>query len=151
MWLYEGKEFTSEDIAGLHGFVYIIKDTSSGRKYIGRKAFFSRKTLPALKGKTRKRKTVTESDWQSYYGSNGALKELVALHGPDRFRREILYLCRSSSECAYMEAKLQFQYDALVRDDYFNDWIMCRVSRSHVKTLKNSPRKSTMETNCTSS
>lgn len=150
MWLYEGKEFTSEDIA-LYGFVYLITDNKTDRKYIGRKAFFSRKTLPPLKGKTRKRKTVTESDWRSYYGSNGALKELVALHGPDRFRREILHLCRSSSECAYWESKLQFQYDVLLSSDYFNDYIQCRISGSHVKTLKNSPHKSTMETNCTSS
>ncbi len=94
------------------------------------------KRFPPLKGKTRKRKVITESDWLSYHGSNAALKKLVSLHGPDGFRREILHLCRSSGECTYYEAKTQFDHDALVRDDYFNDWIMCRVSRSHVKSLK---------------
>ncbi|MCM2433195.1 hypothetical protein [Agrobacterium rosae] len=135
MWLYQGKAFTSADINDHYGFVYLITDTETGRKYIGRKTFWSKRTLPPLKGKTRKRKTVTESDWQSYHGSNAALKELVALHGSDRFKREILHLCRSSSECSYYEAKTQFDHDALIRDDYFNDWIMCRVSRSHVKKL----------------
>ncbi|WP_343206364.1 hypothetical protein [Agrobacterium rosae] len=68
-------------------------------------------------------------------GSNTALKELVSLHGSDRFKREILHLCRSSSECAYWESKLQFQYDVLLDDTFFNDMIMCRISGRHVKNL----------------
>lgn len=135
MWLYKGKEFTSADINDDYGFVYLITEIATGRKYIGRKAFFSRKKLPPLKGKSRKRTKVTESDWQAYYGSNTTLKELVATHGPDGFRREILHLCRSSSECGYFEAKAQFDHDVLLDPTYFNDWIMCRVSRKHVQKL----------------
>ncbi|AYM57299.1 hypothetical protein [Agrobacterium fabrum] len=135
MWLYQGKEFTSADISNLYGFVYLITETATGRKYIGRKAFRSKRTLPPLKGKSRKRTKITESDWQTYYGSNSTLKELVAANGPDGFRREILHLCRSSSECGYFEAKAQFDHDVLLDPAYFNDWIMCRVSRKHVKNL----------------
>lgn len=135
MWLHQGKEFTSADINDHYGFVYLITEIATGRKYIGRKAFFSRKKLPPLKGKSRKRTKITESDWQTYYGSNTTLKELVAANGPEGFMREILHLCRSSSECGYFEAKAQFAHNALIRDDYFNDWIMCRVSRKHVKNL----------------
>ncbi len=140
-WLYQGKEFTSADINDHYGFVYLITETATGRKYIGRKAFRSKRTLPPLKGKSRKRTKITESDWQTYYGSNSTLKELVAANGPDGFKREILHLCRSSSECGYFEAKAQFDHSALIRDDYFNDWIMCRVSRKHVKNLNTPANK----------
>lgn len=136
MWHYEGKEFTSAYINDHYGFVYLITEIATGRMYIGRKAFFSRKKLPPLKGKSRKRTKVTDSDWQTYYGSNTTLKELVATHGPDGVRREILHLCRSSSECSYFEAKAQFDHDVLLDPAYFNDWIMRRVSRKHVKTLR---------------
>ncbi|UXT89288.1 hypothetical protein [Agrobacterium pusense] len=135
MWLHQGKEFTSADILTFYGFVYLITETATGRKYIGRKAFRSKRTLPPLKGKSRKRTKVTESDWQTYYGSNTTLKELVAANGPVGFKREILHLCRSCSECSYFEAKAQFDHDVLFDPAYFNDWIMCRVSRKHVKNL----------------
>lgn len=135
MWLHQGKEFTSADINDHYGFVYLITEIATGRKYIGRKAFLSRKKLPPLKGKSRKRTRITESDWQAYYGSNTILKELVAANGAEGFRREILHLCRSSSECSYFEAKAQFDHDVLLDPTYFNDWIMCRVSRKHVQKL----------------
>lgn len=104
--------------------------------YLGKKVFFNRKKLPPLKGKTRKRTVITESGWQTYFGSNETIKALVETDGPDRFKREILHLCRTKSECTYIEAKLQFEHDVLIRDDYYNDLIMARINRSHVRTLK---------------
>lgn len=136
MWLYNERIFTSADIGDFSGFVYIIRDRESNRAYIGKKTFWFRTTLPPLKGTKRKRKKVVESDWQSYYGSNKAIQQLVAKHGQDRFSREILHLCRSSSEMSYLEAKLQFEHDVLLDDSFFNDYIQCRVAGKHVKGLK---------------
>lgn len=132
-WLYDGKPFTPDMIGNNEAFVYRITDIESGKKYIGKKHFNHYKTLPPLKGKTRKRKVVKESDWLAYYGSNDELKALVAEKSRDCFRREILRLCRTKSEASYFEAKFQFEYDVLLDPDYFNEWIMVRVSRSHVK------------------
>jgi len=134
-WIFQDKEFTSEDIGKWFGFVYRVTDKTDGRKYIGKKQFFNTKTLPPLKGQKKKRKKVTESDWVDYFGSNDVIKGLVISDGRDRFEREILKLCRSSSECTYYEAKMQFEYDVLLNPDYFNDYIMCRISGSHMRAL----------------
>ena len=136
MWLYENKEFTSDMIGDNVGFVYEITDTHNGMKYIGKKWFRNTKKLPPLKGKSRKRTVVKESDWMDYYGSNNIIKSLVEEFGTDRFKREILKLCRTKGECTYYESKYQFERDVLLRDDYYNDFIMCRIQGSHVKHLK---------------
>ena len=53
MWLYKGKEFTSDMIDDNFGFVYEISDLDNGKKYIGKKWFWSTRKRPPLKGKTR--------------------------------------------------------------------------------------------------
>lgn len=136
MWYFEGKEFTQDDIGSWVGFVYLITDLENDKKYIGKKQFFNKKTLPPLKGMKKKRKKVTESDWQDYFGSNEKIKALVEEHGRDRFKREILKLCRSTSEMTYWETKLQFQFDVLLDDTFYNDYIQCRISGSHLRALK---------------
>ena len=132
MWTYEGKEFTSDDIGDHYGFVYRITDTSNGMMYIGKKWFWSVRTLPPLKGKKRKRKKVLESDWKAYYGSSEEVKTLVEEHGPDRFQREILKLCKTKGECSYYEAKLQFELDVLLDDRYYNSFIGCKIHSKHL-------------------
>lgn len=135
-WLYKEKEFTSSDIGEFHGFVYLITDLENGMKYIGKKTFWNVKTLPPLKGAKRKRKIKKESDWKEYYGSNDTIKELVKKYGGNRFKREILILCASKGECSYYEAKLQFEHDVLLNDNYYNNFIMCRINQSHLKKKK---------------
>ena len=137
MWFYEGKEFSEEMVGSYHSFVYLITDMQTGRMYVGRKVFSFRRTLPALKGMKRKRKVVTPSDWQEYWSSSEKLKALVAAC-PDpaaRFRREILHLCRTAQEAAYLETREIFARDALISPDYLNDFVSCRINSIHVKTL----------------
>jgi serine/threonine protein kinase len=135
MWLYENKEFTSEEIGDYIGFVYLITDLSNNKKYIGKKLFVSTNRLPPLKGKTRKRVVKKESDWKTYYGSSEEVKALV--EQGISFKREILHLCKTKGEMSYMEAKLQFQYDVLLRDDFYNAFIGCKIHEKSVKGLKN--------------
>lgn len=135
MWLYENKEFTSEEIGDYIGFVYMVTDLSNGKKYIGKKLFVSTNRLPPLKGKTRKRVVKKESDWKKYYGSSEEIKLLV--EAGNSFKREILHLCKTRGEMSYMEAKLQFQYDVLLRDDFYNEFIGCKIHAKSVKGLKN--------------
>ena len=135
MWFYNGKEFTSEDIGEYIGFVYLITDQSNGKKYVGKKLFKSKRKLKPLKGKTRRRIKVVESDWKAYYGSSEEVKQMVEEKGADNFHREILYLCYSKGELGYLEAKYQFEHDVLLRDDYYNGIIQCKIHRSHIKRL----------------
>lgn len=136
MWLYQGKEFTSDQIGEHKGFVYELTDAANGMKYIGQKRFWKKITRPPLKGKKRKRRSIIESDWQDYYGSNDKVKLLVEAEGRERFHREILHLCKGFGEMNYIESKMLFDRDALLRDDYYNGIISCRISSSHVRNLK---------------
>jgi len=137
MWLYNDKEFTSEMIEDYAGFVYIITDNSNGKKYVGKKLFQSKRRLKPLKGKTRRRTKIVESDWQDYFGSSDEVKALVEEHGRDNFKREILHLCNTKGEMSYLEAKEQFDRNVLLDDTYYNGIIQCKIHRSHVKSLKN--------------
>ena len=98
VWLFEERhvDVLPEDCVG---FVYLITNTVSGRKYIGKKlAKFSKTTVKTVKLKngTKKKKKIRskiDSDWQEYYGSNEELIHDVKTLGPEKFKREILYYC----------------------------------------------------------
>ena len=136
MWLFQGKEFTQEDVKPEHvGFVYLI-ETPDGMKYIGKKKFIKKVTRPPLKGKKRKRISYIPSDWMEYVGSNDDTKLLKEQHGLGHFKRTILHLCKSLGAMSYLEAKEQFDRDVLLRDDYYNGIIQCRINHRHLKELK---------------
>lgn len=137
-WLYEGNEFTlSEDTdhKELYGFVYLITNLANGRKYVGKKFFWKTKTLGITKTRKRKKRLKVESDWADYYGSSDALNADVEEYGHENFKREILHLCATKGECAYMEAKEQFDRDVLLTDEYYNSWIMVKVRKNHINGL----------------
>jgi hypothetical protein len=136
MWLYEGREFTSDDIGDYVGFVYMITDRSNNKKYVGKKLFKSTRKLPPLKGKSRRRTKIVESDWQDYFGSSEEVKQLVEERGRDCFYREILHLCKTKGVMSYLEAKEQFDRNVLLDDSYYNGIIQCKIHRTHVKGLK---------------
>jgi hypothetical protein len=131
-WQYNNKDFTEDLISENYGFVYIITNIKSGRKYIGKKFFYSSRTK-LVKGK--KKKIKVSSDWRTYYGSSNSLKQDVLELGYENFNREIIHLCRSKGECGYLEAKEQFIRGALESDDYYNTWIMVRVRKTHIQGL----------------
>lgn len=136
-WTYNETPFESEDIGNYAGFVYLITDVSNGKKYVGKKNFWSTRRLPPLKGKTRKRTVKKESDWKDYFGSSEQVKLLVESHGRDNFKREILHLCNTKGEMSYLEAKEQFDRNVLFSDEYYNEFIGCKIHAKHVKGIQN--------------
>ena len=135
MWYYNNKEYkpTEEELSEYVGFVYLITELDTNKKYIGKKFFWSVRKLPPLKGQKRKRTVKRQSDWEDYFGSSDELKQLVEQKGHDAYRREILRLCKTKGECSYYEAKFQFEKDVLLRDDYYNEFIGCKIHSKHLK------------------
>ncbi len=137
MWLYNNEEITElpEDCVG---FVYLITNLTSDRKYVGKKlSKFSKTTYKTvtLKNGTKKKKKIkskVDSDWLEYYGSSIELNKDVELLGKDNFRREILFFCKSKAECSYIEAREQFTRRVLETTDYYNGQISVRVHGSHI-------------------
>lgn len=133
MWLYNDKEIGDDDIEGYVSFVYRITNLENGKQYIGKKNF-TKVRSKKVKGKTRRKRVKSESDWREYFGSNLTLLGDVEKLGRDRFKREILKLCKSKGTANYWEAKYQMQHEVLENPDlWYNDWIMVKVHRSHIK------------------
>jgi hypothetical protein len=129
MWLYEGKELQHEISSEYYGFVYWIKNTLSGKSYIGRK-YFTRAATKQVKGK--RKKIRKDSGWRDYWGSSQKLLEDIKLLGEDKFTRTILRLCKTRGECNYWEAKYQFEYEVLENENFYNDNIMMKFTRKNI-------------------
>jgi len=131
-WLYRGEIVEESAIEGYCGFVYLIHNNLNGRKYIGKKIFKNRRRVK-VKAKTRRKIKITDSNWKEYYGSSPTLLEDVERFGEGNFTREILHLCKSKSEMAYIEAKEQFLRGCLETAEYYNEHIMVRVRKANLK------------------
>ena len=130
--MYRGRPFTSEKIKDYYGFLYLIENTITGRKYIGRKYFVQKR-----KPKGGKRRVTSESDWKKYYGSNDQLKADVKENGKEHFKRKILSLHKTVGKTNYAETEALFKYNVLRErmDDgtplYYNDNILGRYFKKH--------------------
>lgn len=130
-WIYKGKIVNSiEDVPnGMYGFIYLITNKTSDRFYIGKKILKNslnkrlgkkeRAMLPITKGrKPTKKKVITESNWQTYWGSSVELSEDVLKLGEDNFSREILFFTKNKKQQSYFEVYYQFKYDVLTSNSY---------------------------------
>lgn len=131
-WLYNNEPFL--DPGENYGFVYIITNLIDGRKYIGKKFFWMSKRKQV--NKVRKRYKA-ESDWKEYWSSSDELKADIEKLGKEHFKREIIHLCKTKGVTNYLEAKEQFERAVLEnKEQWYNTWIMVRVSRTHLNKLK---------------
>jgi len=130
-WTYKEKPI-DELPDGVVGFVYQITNTTNGRMYIGKKLAEFKKARPPLKGRVNKRRYKVESDWKDYFGSSDALNEDIEKIGKDKFKREILFYCKSKAELSYIEAREQFARKVLETDDYYNGHIRVRIHGSGI-------------------
>lgn len=112
------------------GFLYRITNTINGKKYIGKKQMKTVKKLKPLKGKKNKRHFDVETDWKTYTSSSSDVNSDIVKYGKDTFTFEILRWCSNKSELAYYEAKLQFEENVLLREDYYNGIINLRIGKN---------------------
>jgi len=129
-WRYNDQVFDTDDIGDNFGFVYLITNQSNGRKYLGRKYFWSFRKPPG-----KKRKVKQESDWKRYYGSCFELKEDVKKYGKETFSRVILSLHDKKMDCNYEETRQLFLNNVLKESldngvpEYYNSNILGRYLR----------------------
>ena len=129
-WKYYWETFDSDNILDNFGFVYLITNNSNGKKYIGRKYFWS---FRKPKGKTRKVKQ--ESDWKKYYGSCPELKDDIKNYGKENFTREIISLHKTLGKVNYEETRQLFMNNVLIESldngepAYYNSNVLGRYYR----------------------
>tara|TARA_Y100001970_G_scaffold244450_1_gene310611 strand:+ start:2975 stop:3427 length:453 start_codon:yes stop_codon:yes gene_type:complete len=129
-WYYQGAAFTSADIGDFFGFVYVITNVQSGRKYIGRK-YFWQKRKPRGGG----RRVTSESNWKKYYGSCPELNRDISNCGRNSFKRTILSLHSTGGKTNFEETRQLFANDVLTESltdgtpAYYNSNILGRYYR----------------------
>lgn len=132
MWYYQGEiieDFLDKEFVG---FVYVITNKITNKKYIGKKIFWK-----SRKYKTKPKRRLVSSDWKTYYGSSKYLIADIEEYGKDNFDREILHMCKSKGDMSYMEIIEQINRKVLFGDDYYNGIINCRIHQKHLsKELK---------------
>jgi len=112
-----------------YGFIYLITNNVTSKKYIGKKQMQTIQKRKPLKGKVNKRHSIVSTDWKTYTSSCNELNNDIVLYGKENFTFEILQFCNSKSELAYYEAKQQFDREVLLKEDYYNGIINLRIGR----------------------
>ena len=136
-WLFEDTLFDPEEsfLEDYQGFVYLITELSTGKKYIGKKFFWKPKILPKNSKRKKRIKTKVQSDWRDYYGSSAEVKLLV--EGGEKFTRRVLRLCFSKGELSYYELREQMINDVLLKpDEYYTAFVGGKIHRRHVLKKK---------------
>ena len=146
-WKYHDKEILTEDdipVDKAIGFIYIITQISTGRRYLGRKLLTksSSKQVGGVKKKTRK-----ASDWREYWSSSPKIKEWIKeAGGTDDFKREIILFVTSKGMLAYGEEACLYIVGALESDKWINDNIRSRIYRSWCKPAEAAQLREVLKT-----
>lgn len=123
-----GTESITEDH---EGFVYLITNLKTHKRYIGRKYLKSR-TRVKVAGRTNRRRKVSESNWRHYKSSCDVLKEDIAGMGLGAFQFEIIWYCKTRKETNYRELEELVKRDVLTAklkdgtEAYYNRNILSR-------------------------
>jgi len=136
-WVYNSKPITNlnDFPKDTFGFIYIVKNTNTNKSYIGKKVLYhnkkvklGKKELAELTGVGRKptTKIVTkESDWETYYGSNKEVMQLIKDGKQDLFTRTIIKLASNKKLLTYYETQALFTYKVLEQpESFYNDNIL---------------------------
>lgn len=134
-WIHKGQQILSEDDIPKDkkyvGFIYLMTQKSTGKKYIGRKMLYKPKYVTVKK---KRKKTMVQSDWLDYYSSSPAILEHIEEHGTDDFTREILAFISSKGNMAYAEELALYTVGALEKpDEWLNENIRAKIYRSWCK------------------
>lgn len=121
-WTFQGKPVTLSDVGDYVGFVYLITNLETGKKYVGKKFFYS-ETKISIPNKKRKVTFTKMANWFSYWSSNSTIKD--ELKKGIKFKREILSFHKSKPDTNYGETLQLFSRGVLTTKngeyEYYND------------------------------
>lgn len=151
MWKFKdsfikSKEDIPEEYINSIGFIYIITQISTGKKYIGKK-LLTKAATKQVKGK--KRKIRKESDWIDYWSSSPQIKQWIEdAGGTEDFTKEILAFISKKGMMLYAEELALYLVGALESDNWINqnirskiyhNWVLpdeAKVLRERIKELR---------------
>ena len=119
-WLYKNK-ILEEAPEGCFGFVYLITNIKTGKKYIGRK-YFGKTRRIKKKGSKRRKVIRKDSDWRTYIGSSKLLQENIEKN-KKHFKFEILAFGKTKGQVNYIEENLHHKFHVSVSNNFYNDCI----------------------------
>lgn len=136
-WLYKGN-ILSEAPEEAFGFIYMITNLITGKKYVGRKYLSQTRRKPLTKKQKtagRKRRTVvrSESNWKSYTGSNAELNKDIEKLGKENFKFEILIFAETKGQVNYLEENIHHKLDVVLDPSFYNDAVGPRRFNNMVK------------------
>jgi hypothetical protein len=124
------------------GFIYEICCVPNNKKYIGKKQKVSKLKRKPLKGKTRNRIEIKESDWKTYTGSSKELNDDIVKFGKEYFTFTILEWCGSKWELGYKEIKHQIEKNVILSEQFYNGILNVRIGKPPKDFLKNEQKLS---------
>jgi len=90
----------------MKGFVYIVENAVTKRKYIGKKYYYD--------------KNGHETDWEEYLGSSVELRADIEKYGKQNFTRAILSEHKSEQDLAKAEQRTIREHNAVFDPTYYN-------------------------------
>ena len=120
-WLYKNKVL-NEAPKDYFGFVYLITNLKSKRKYIGRKYFGTTRRVKVA-GKKRRKVIRKDSNWKEYTGSSRELNQDIKDLGMLQFRFEILILGKTKGQVNYLEENIHHRFHVASSSEFYNDCI----------------------------
>ena len=120
-WLYKEK-ILEEAPADYFGFVYLITNLKSGKKYIGRKYFGTTRRIK-VKNKKRRKVIRKDSNWKEYTSSSKELNNDILSLGKLNFRFEILILGKTKGQVNYLEENIHHRFHESANNIFYNDCI----------------------------
>ena len=127
----------------IFGFIYIIKNITKNKDYIGKKQLFNTRKIKLSKKQLKKRldkrtsiyKIVKkESNWLSYTGSNKELNNDIK--DGDVIEKYIIDIAYNKTQLTYLETKYQFMLEVLETPNYYNQNIMGKFFNQYNNEIK---------------
>lgn len=111
------------------GFIYIIINNITDRRYIGKKQCLTKFRKPLKKNQKKRESVIKQTDWRTYTSSSDVLNKDITAYGKENFTFKIIRFCSSKWELGYYEIREQIINDVMFKKEYYNGIINCRLCK----------------------